>query len=247
MHPLSELVCPRLTASDGPMGEVAHHLGQTLDRLLVRSVELRKDGTAIDVALFGPPLARGTLEVAATALLARYDPLRVLSIRKSQQLSSYDPSSPNPIRFEWASDVVGEKGKPWTERVTAKDLQRSFLCNHLHDLVWEQAFQCLLDDVDLHRGANWIRILRRIDPNAFTTFMRTEAGRLYAELSKGIHVEFVIPVQYQFDRATMSDLFDRVWTWVGNMGLTASYSRTLAAATLNPIEAYEQAQRELYT
>jgi hypothetical protein len=236
-----------MTAADGPLGEVSIHLSQTLDRLLDRSTELRKKGSVIDLALFGPLLARGTLEVAATALLARYDPLRVLSIRKSQELSSYDPSSPNPIRFEWSSDVLGEKGKAWTDRVTAKDLQRSFLCNHVHDLIWEQAFQNLLDSVDIHRGGTWIRTLRRIEPAAFTSYMRTEASRLYSELSKGIHIEFVIPVQYQFDKATMGDIFDRVWTWVGNMGLTACHSKSLAAATQNPIDAYEEAQRELYT
>jgi len=247
MHPLSELVCPKLTPADGSLGEISHHLGQTLDRFLVRSVELRKSGTAVDLALFGPTLARGTLELAATALLARYDPLRVLSIRKSQQMPSYDPSSPNPIRFEWTSDVMGEKGKPWTERMIAKDLQRSFLCNHLHDLIWEEAFKAALDNIEINRGATWIQILRRIDPSGFTSFMRSEASHLYSELSKGIHAEFVIPIQFQFDRATMGDLFDRVWTWIGNMALTACYSKALSASTSSPIDAYEEAQRELYS
>ena len=174
-------------------------------------------------------------------------PYGYFAIRRCQKMSGYDPSAPNPIRFEWATDVMGEKGKPWTERVAPKDIQRAFLSNHLHDLIWEEAFEAMLDNVDFHRGASWISPIRRVLPANFTNFMRTEAAKLYSELSKGIHSEFVIPVQYQFDMATMVDLFDRVWTWVGNLGLTACHARSLLASTSSPIDVYEDAQTELYS
>jgi hypothetical protein len=247
MHPLTQLACADLTTSDGPIGEISHHLALTLDRLLVRSTELRKNGSAIDLALLGPVLARGTLEVAATALTARVDPVRILAIRKCQKLATYDPGSPNPIRFEWSTDVMGEKGKPWTDRVIAKDIQRGFLSSHLHDLVWQDAFEALLDSLDFHRGLIWIASIKRIVPTDFTAYMRTEAAKLYSELSKGIHSEFVIPIEYQFDKATMSDLFDRVWTWVGNISLTACHSQSLLAPVALPLDLYEEAQRELYS
>jgi hypothetical protein len=234
-------------AADGTLGEISHHLSLSLDRLLTRSTVLRREGTAIDLALFGPVLARGTLEISTTAILGRYDPIRLLAIRKCQKMPSYDPSTPNPIRFEWATDVMGEKGKPWTERLIAKDIQRAFLSNHVHDLIWHEAFETMLDNVDSHRGASWISTLKKIQPEHFTTYMRTEAAKLYSELSKGIHTEFVIPVQYQFDKSTVMDLFDRVWTWVGNLSFTACHSRSLLASVASPIDFYEEAQRELYS
>ena len=153
----------------------------------------------------------------------------------------------NSLRFEWAGDVVGDKGKSWRERWQAKELQRSCLCNHVHDLVWQQAISSLHDAVLFPRGSAWMTVLKKVEPEAFTSFMRAEVSKIYSELSKGIHHEFVIPIQYQFDQSTMESLFDRVWTWTGNMSVVACHSNSLHRASLSPIEAYEEAQRELYT
>lgn len=234
--------------SAGAMHDVLVHLADTLDRLLVKSATLRKSGTTVDIALFGPMLGRAIIEVSFTAIVSRFDPFRVLAIRKSQLSASYDPKTRNPLAFTWQTDVQGdEKGKTWDERPSLKDLQRALLCQHFSDIFWEEAFTILLDSIPANRGKGWMSQLTRIEPEAFAARMRYEANRLYSELSKGIHHEFVIPLVSQFDPATVGELITRSWQIASALGLTACYSPVTkdlnAGAALTY---YEQAQEELY-
>jgi hypothetical protein len=89
--------------------------------------------------------------------------------------------------------------------------------------------------------------LKRIDPEGFTYAKRTEADRVYSELSKGVHQEFVIPAIAQYDRVTVGDLLGSCWQLVADLGLTTCFSpavKPLNAA--DPLDCYEQAQEELY-
>ncbi len=245
MHPLTQLACGDLPSGD--IGQVLAHLSETLDRLLTRSVRLRDDADDSDVAIFGPFLGRATIEVGFTAILARFDPYRVLAIRKSQLLHNYDPQQRNPVSFNWTADVQGEGScKEWTARPALKDLQRALLCTHFNDLFWEEAFSKMLDDVDVHRGSDWMTRLKRIDPEGFAGDMRTRANRLYSELSKGVHHEFVIPAGVKFDRVTVEDLLSRSWELIGALGITTCYSPSVRKlAKDSAIDLFEEAQEEL--
>jgi hypothetical protein len=246
VHPLTTIVCGD-AAREGAIGEVYAHLADSLDRLLIRAVSLRNANDPVDMALFGPFLGRATIEVSFTAILGRFDPYRVLAIRRSQLSSGFDVKERNPLAFTWLNDVrAEEKPKDWEQRPTLKDMQRGLLCKHFHDLFWHEAFTILLDSVPSHRGENWITRLKRIDPTGFTTAMRTEADRVYAELSKGIHQEFVIPAVAQYDLVTVGDLLSRCWELVGALGITACYSHAAPLRGSNAVEWYEEAQRELY-
>jgi hypothetical protein len=154
----------------------------------------------------------------------------------------------NPIAFTWLNDVrADEKPKEWEQKPTLKDMQRGLLCKHFHELFWHEAFTILLDSVPSHRGENWIARLKRIDPAGFTVAMRNDADRVYTELSKGIHQEFVIPAIVQYDPVTVADLLSRSWELAGALGFTACYSSVaVPLRTANAIECYEEAQRELY-
>jgi hypothetical protein len=201
----------------------------------------------MDIALFGPYLGRAALEVALTAIMGRFDPYRVLAIRKSQLSTSYELEARNPLAFSWANDVQGKgKGKNWDPLPGVEDMQRALLCNHFHDLFWEEAFLRMLDATQTDPGGDWMTRLRRIDPSGFTTRNRTEAATLYSELSKAVHHEFVIPLGAQYDHITVNDLVTRTWELIAALGLTACYSpalRTLDA--YKPIECYMKAQKEL--
>ena len=245
MHPLTQLTCGEVPTGD--IGQVLSHLADTLDRLIIRGVGLKVGENDSDLSLFGPFIARATIEVALTAIVARFDPFRILAIRKSQSLQVYDPHSRNSISFNWAADVQGdEKAKAWDARPGPKDLQRALLSSHFNDLIWQEAFTKMLDDVDYHRGAAWMTKLKRIDPQGFCTSMRSEGDRLYSELSKGIHHELVIPNVLSFDRVTVVDLLRRTWELIGCIGIAASYSPVAQhKSAASSIELFEEAQREL--
>lgn len=245
MHPLTHLTCGDL--SDGHIGEITTHLANTLDLLLTRSKSLRDQGPDADLSTFGPFLGRATLEVALTAVTARFDPYRILAIRKSQLSTSYEPDIRNPMAFNWAVDVQGiDKSKEWEKRPGLSDLQRALLCRHFNDLFWEEAFARMMDDVPFHRGDNWMRKLKRVDPDGFWNYMRAIADKLYSELSKGIHHEFVIPIAVKFDRITVEDLLGRTWELIGALGITTSYSPAVKPLKGNSaIDLFEEAQEEL--
>jgi len=121
MHPLTTIVCgdsPRV----GTIGEVFSHLADSLDRLLVRAVTLRQAADPVDLALFGPLLGRATIEVSFTAIVGRFDPYRVLAIRKSQLASTFDVKERNPVAFTWLNDVRGDdKPKEWDQKPNVKE------------------------------------------------------------------------------------------------------------------------------
>ncbi|MFZ0736758.1 MAG: hypothetical protein WBL70_00640 [Candidatus Acidiferrales bacterium] len=248
MHPLTTLACGNATTS-GTIAEVHLHLANSLDRMLVRGRMLKKDGNTVDLALFGPSLGRATIEVALTAILARFDPFRVLAIRKTQLSTDYDAKIRNPLAFNWLSDVKGEESpKDWTNRPGIKDVQRALLCKHFNDLFWEEAFTKMIDNVPYDRGKTWMTSLKKINPEGFLSSMRTNADRIYSELSKGVHHEFVIPITAQYDAATVDELLSSSWELVGALSVTSCYSpavKPLEAA--DPLDLYEQAQEELYS
>ncbi len=203
----------------------------------------------MDLALFGPSLGRATIEVALTAILARFDPFRVLAIRRSQLSSEYDAKIRNPLAFNWTSDVKGEENpKDWDNRLGVKDVQRALLCKHFNDLFWEEAFTTMVDSVPYGRGHGWMEKLKRINPEGFLTSMRTQADRVYSELSKGVHHEFVIPMTAQYDIITVGDLLSRSWELVGALSVTTCYSPAVKSLEgADPLDLYEETQRELYS
>jgi hypothetical protein len=63
--------------------QILTHVGKSTDRVLEQIIWLgsQDDGR---ISIFGPFLGRSLLELSATALIARLDPLRVLFLREIQ-------------------------------------------------------------------------------------------------------------------------------------------------------------------
>lgn len=192
-------------------------------------------------------LGRSILEVSLTAVCGRIDPYRVLAIRKSQLAPEFDVATRNLLAFNWSTDVTGEeKPKDWSQKPHVRDLQRALLSRHCHDLIWSEAFTRLLDNVPSDRGLNWMTRLRTFEPDEFTARMRADADRLFSELSKGVHHEFVIPLTNQYDKETVADLLARCWEFAATIGLTACYSPVIDdSPTPHVLDCYEKAQRDL--
>ena len=72
----------------------------------------------------------------------------------------------------------------------------------------------MLDAVPFHRGAVWMAQLKKLSPKISTVRLRSDADRLYSELSKGIRHELVIPMRAQYDPITVSELLSRSWELV---------------------------------
>src|ERR1700760_95583 len=156
MLPLTTITCGELP-NDGALREVLSHLGQSLDSILSRAAELQASANELDHVTFGPYLARAALEVGMTAITARFDPYRILAIRKSQLSASYDIRIRNPIAFNWANDVQGADAcKKWDDISTIQALQRALLSTHFHDLFWEEAFLSMLDATGDMPAGNWM-------------------------------------------------------------------------------------------
>jgi len=246
MHPLTTLVCGDIP-TEGAVREILLHLGQSFDRLIIKTQALRVPTGNVDLILFGPYLGRAALEVALTAMVARFDPYRVLAIRRSQLSGTYNLESRNLLAFSWAADVQGKgKHKEWDAITGVEDAQRALLCSHFHDLFWEEAFIKMLDATQDLPGGEWMARLRKTEPRGFTTRNRTEAAKIYSELSKAVHHEFVIDPTAQFDVLTVNDLIDRTWELIATLGLTACYCPALRRLVdKEPIEFYMQAETEL--
>lgn len=76
--------------------------------------------------------------------------------------------------------------------------------------------------------------------------MRGNADRIYSELSKAIHHEFVIPSVAQYDEVTVWDLVSRSWELVAALALTACSSPALTAMVgVSPLDKYEAVQEEI--
>ena len=246
MHPLTELTCGDAPTGSG-IGEILSHLGITLDRLLVRSVKLRNDDE-VEIALFGPVLARALLEVSFTALLGRLDPFRVLLVREFQRQPSYVVDRRSGVAFNWQPDVQGERvTELFKADLKPKDVPRALLGSYFQETFWRDACQTLLDTVPFHRGADWMQRLRLFDPEAFAHRARGESERIYTICSKGIHHEFVISPGTYYDRVTIQSLLQRSFELIGAVSITANMCPTLAFRTSagRVVDLYEEAQREL--
>ncbi len=231
--------------SKGGMLEIHTHLHGSLTLLVSKAISLCASADDVDLALYGPPLGRGIIEVALTGVLSRCDPFRILAIRQSQRTAGYDAKKRNPLALNWASDIKGEEGKDWTQLPQVKDLQRGLLSNHYSDLIWKEAFEEMVDSVPSGRGGTWIGSLLRLAPDSFIDNRRTLLDGIYSGLSKGIHHEFVIPMTKQYDRATVIELIRQSIETVAGFCLVASYSPVLHGLKTVPINVFETLQQEV--
>ncbi|MBN8228535.1 hypothetical protein JYK02_13570 [Corallococcus macrosporus] len=197
------------------MAEIVGHLGSSLENLVdeVDALGAETDASATRRAvLYGPFLGRSIMEVALTALIARLDPFRVLTLRKIQLQSSYSKHRRTRAAIQWTGDVMAEEkiDKLWTGERDFAGMTRALLGDYQDHVFWQPAFERFLDSVPEERGGEWVRTLRRVQPENFVASMRTRFGNAFSECSKGVHHELVIPSQNFFTRETVFELLQRV-------------------------------------
>ncbi|MCY1033281.1 hypothetical protein OV207_17640 [Corallococcus sp. BB11-1] len=198
------------------------------------------------VSMFGPFLGRSLLELAATALIGRLDPLRVLVVRQVQLQPEYDAAIPWKSSIRWQGDVLApKKGQGdvlapkkgsglWGDALEYEKITKALLGDYYDHLLWRPALQQMLGGTTA--GGRWIAELSALPPDSFVSRKREEIGRLYSALSKGIHHEFVLPPGTLYDRATVVDLVQRVIHLVADVGFVSHFVPH-AATLLSPVDA----------
>lgn len=160
-----------------------------------------KDGLPAS-AVF-PFLSRKFLELSLTALLARIDPLRVISARKNQLDGSYVPGRLNASSVSWNGDIFPTEKPPqssvWDSANLKKGTERSLLGWHVSEIAFVGGLRWLTD-VESAESV-WLRELSSQE-NPFD-WIRGRLAQLYSTLSKGVHAEYLLDDLTAFDQDTI--------------------------------------------
>lgn len=155
-----------------------------------------------DVALYGPYIGRAYLEIAATTLLARLDPFRVLAAKRHQEADYYETAQRSKSGVQWSGDIVPRDKPPkhlWS--VDTRELGcRSLLGPWADALVWIPAFEQFCDAV-LASGPvdDWITDLSKKALDGFCREHSSGLESLFSKFSKGVHSELLGQQSTVFD------------------------------------------------
>lgn len=224
---LSKLVCGRWrtqTASGTTdLGDIFQHISDSVDHVFGELQALTNAGDT-RLTILGPFLARSLLELCATALIGRLDPMRLLVIRKVQQHAAYDRGTVWKSTIRWQGDVVAEKVSAlWDKRSEYKDMTKALLGDYYEELFWRPALTHIVDRPEDGPPSTWLAQLKSAEPGRFTAQKRTEISQLYTALSKGVHHEFVMPPGALYDRQTVIDLVQRAIHVIADLAFVSHF------------------------
>jgi hypothetical protein len=200
---IEDLICGRMVDHDA---YIDSDLFGVVKRLRTDVAELHKFLQApksfrgdLPSSAVTPFFLRKFLELSTISLLARFDPIRVIAARKNQSSSSYEEGKPNPSSISWRGDILAKSAPPrddvWSSPNLEKGVERSLLGWHVGASAIEPGLKALADCES--RNSQWF--------NEFTNkskpfeWLKSELGRLYSTLSKGIHAEYLLDEVIIFD------------------------------------------------
>lgn len=223
---LSIILCGDYQGHD-ELSEILEHLAATIDNLAPKCYEFIKSESN-DVLIFGAYCGRALLETACTILIGRITPYRLLLLKRYQEQSNYKLGSPHKASIQWKGDIIAPEKAPdnlWT-KIDDNNSTKPLLSDYMAGIYWIPAYNKLLDDFSGSLG-NYSVYLGELktfsNPNAIVKHFRKEADGLYSSLSKGIHQEFVIPLESIYDYSTISDLLRKTIALVIKMALISHY------------------------
>lgn len=222
-----ELICGTPTG-DSQLAKSLSHLTSTLSKLLA---ELPPPyGNAIKLSELSTPfLSRSILEVSFTALVARIDPFRVLTIGGAQTHATYDPGIPSGLAFRWQGDVLSDgKSDLWSAKLKPNEVSRALLGDYQERFVWKPAFQRFIDYLNTRSvTGDWSAELATVGIEGFVPRFRTTASGVFSRTSKGVHHEYVLPPATYFDESSLRDLLDDTLMTVISFATVANFCEHL--------------------
>ena len=231
----SRLVCGRVTGHS-PLAKTLSHLSETLDSLVK---EFHKPyGSAEQVhPLFSPFLARSVLEISCTALIARLDPFRVLTLAAVQSHADYVLGKRAAAALQWQGDVMSDgKDKMGLQDRRPSDMSRALLGDTLEAIVWKPAFEAFLDTCSKMTLGPRAQSLQNLSAESFLPRSRGMASSTFSIASKGVHHEFVLPHTSYYDTTTLEVLVDDAMHICADLGVVANWCEHIPFS-MPPIEA----------
>lgn len=236
------LVCGTVDEHDELQDEssaVLSGLARLLSDYYAFTIEFKKNLDAPQSSYFLPVALRSLMESAAIALLLRIDPLRVILSSKSQSSVNYNKASPQPAALKWKDDIVGDASKRnndpnappkglWDSSIAANKLQRHLLSDQMCEAFWIPATTNLFNCKQLP-DSNWMTMLQGHTAVDLPRKLIGDGNQIYSELSKGIHPEFAVKREAEYDKATLQTYIERTLQWVASLGLLSHCTPTFSA------------------
>lgn len=232
MHPLGYLVCGQQGEINNEVDTILNRLNSTISnftRKLLSINLLDNDGREL-----APFYARNIFEAAGTALLARLDPFRVLTVYKVQSSSNYDVTKRSSIALQWTGDIVAAsraKEDMWNPENKVTDYDRALLSNHVGELFWKPSFLIAIDYLNSVEVGNtdWINKLQIKEEIQFFEASKTEASKLFSAFSKGVHHEFLVNAESIYDATTVQDFVYRMIQAISDLGLVSHFGGLMSS------------------
>lgn len=214
-----DLLCGDTASASGDLADTLTHLNDTIRSLIELLPAPRGAGTPS--VIITPYVCRSLIDVATTALIARVDPFRILTLRRVQLSSDFDVGRKTACSVQWHGDVVAPEKvtDPWSSNRRSDQMTRALLGDYQAELIWRPAFERAVDFISTRPSTTeWTRELQRVDLDAFAPQLRQMAVSAYSTASKGVHHELLIPPTSYYDDATLVDLVEtsvKVCGWAG--------------------------------
>ncbi len=220
------LISGQAFAESSDLDSALAHMRETIERIQ-QELPIPFGPRASIHSLFGPYLARSILEVTCTALIARSDPFRILTLRQVQSHSAYEPGARNASSIQWIGDILAKERvtDPWSAAKRTDQMTRALLGDYQEVVLWKPAFTNFLDAVNERTTqGTWTRDLQNIAPENFAAWARQQAATAYSSASKGIHQEFVIRTTSYYDDATLRNLIESAMMVASTLAVVFNFS-----------------------
>jgi hypothetical protein len=224
--------------TNSPLGKVINHISESGGKAFSTLSNVYKS-TDEKMEVYAPYLTRLILEITTTAVIGRLDPFRLLVLAEVQKSASHEIGKPNTTSMRWQGDVLANDNVKWSQDLKLENYPRALLGDCWDKFAWQHAVEEFIDAAsEIGEKTAWIDKICAFEPNRFVPQLRTNFANLYSSLSKGIHLEFVLPPQEKFDLSTLSVIIEDVIFWSATI-LTLSNFIDHAAYKLDPIRAME--------
>ena len=197
---LYKLIIGDISSCKGDLLLIMQELNKRLRNLEILHNSIKNNSLSqVEIEIYSPYIGRAYLETSLTAILVRFDSIRVLFTKRHQDADYYETNERSKSAIQWTGDILSptSPGKhPWATNTYAQG-NRSLLGHWANELIWSAAFEDFSDWCSNKSNINfWYSELLLKEPNDFCIEIRNKLDGLFSKFSKGIHSELLNPRHY---------------------------------------------------